>query len=429
MLAFLIGVIGAGALIALLSRFARAFADPGWLLALALFFEAAGWLMKLAIGDATVIWVLVLLPLPLVLLSVASWPRVSVRCARELAPWIWATGFLALSLYWSPNYRYGLEKLLLVLLRGVVPAAFVFILYRIYSRLDSTKLLLGAFLYGASVLAFSEEIYSGRFALPGGNPIWAARTALIGASLAVWLPRVNFLMRLGVASLCLAAAWLGQSRGPLAAFAAANLAVALIYHGGGLLHRRRLVKYIWRIAAGVFIGAGFLLVVSLSGIDVGIGARFSSLRDTGTLASDVHVVARFVLYIQALQLFLENPILGVGLGGFAEPGTRTYPHNLVLELAAETGLVGLLLWGRLILAGLLAARADPFLMVLLVQTLLYASVSGGMASNYEWVFFAILALAVQRQPSRWGRAGSRSVRSAVLATRMFPPVRVLQQPT
>ena len=48
------------------------------------------------------------------------------------------------------------------------------------------------------------------------------------------------------------------------------------------------------------------------------------------------------------QLWKENPLFGVGLGGF-NPGigkrARDYAHNLILEIMSETGMVGLIVLG------------------------------------------------------------------------------------
>jgi O-antigen ligase len=60
------------------------------------------------------------------------------------------------------------------------------------------------------------------------------------------------------------------------------------------------------------------------------------------------VLVRRALYFDAVKAFLENPIVGVGLGGFSVFSSgidsRLYPHNIFLELAAETGVIGLILF-------------------------------------------------------------------------------------
>ena len=55
------------------------------------------------------------------------------------------------------------------------------------------------------------------------------------------------------------------------------------------------------------------------------------------------------LWLTAIDLWRENPLLGVGLAGFPLHAgfgdvLGVYPHNIILELGCETGLVGLVLF-------------------------------------------------------------------------------------
>jgi O-antigen ligase len=63
---------------------------------------------------------------------------------------------------------------------------------------------------------------------------------------------------------------------------------------------------------------------------------------------------RGVLAIKAVELFSQNPFFGAGLGGYPfnsgygdDPGL--YPHNTLLEVLAEQGLLGAILFCVLIL--------------------------------------------------------------------------------
>jgi O-antigen ligase len=69
---------------------------------------------------------------------------------------------------------------------------------------------------------------------------------------------------------------------------------------------------------------------------------------------------RLTLYRWALQMFAEKPLTGWGLGGWSyyalDRDVPAYPHNLVLEIAAEEGVMGLAALGTLLLTVLLALR-------------------------------------------------------------------------
>ena len=54
---------------------------------------------------------------------------------------------------------------------------------------------------------------------------------------------------------------------------------------------------------------------------------------------------RLELYSLSRELFFQNPILGVGTGGFSQlSGSGGYPHNIFLEILSENGLVGIMIF-------------------------------------------------------------------------------------
>lgn len=69
---------------------------------------------------------------------------------------------------------------------------------------------------------------------------------------------------------------------------------------------------------------------------------------------------RLTLYGSALAMFAEKPLTGWGLGGWSyyvfDRDTPSYPHNLVLEIAAEEGVMGLAALVTLLLTAFLAMR-------------------------------------------------------------------------
>lgn len=84
------------------------------------------------------------------------------------------------------------------------------------------------------------------------------------------------------------------------------------------------------------------IAVSPGGIFDVTKSRFSFMLSPETGYSTLTRVGFWKL---AWSLFMRNPLLGVGLGGFSYWATgydtREYPHNMVLEVLSETGLVGL----------------------------------------------------------------------------------------
>ena len=56
-------------------------------------------------------------------------------------------------------------------------------------------------------------------------------------------------------------------------------------------------------------------------------------------------LVRINLYKSSLKAFYENPIIGLGIGGFSTYYSgvdyRLYPHNMILEIGSELGILGL----------------------------------------------------------------------------------------
>jgi O-antigen ligase len=155
--------------------------------------------------------------------------------------------------------------------------------------------------------------------------------------------------------------------------------------------------------------------------------RLIALQETG--AGD-----RDKLLERGLQLVVESPILGTGLGSFAGVVKDTenigqvyaYPHNVPLEVAAETGLVGFLIIIVPLLAAWLALfwtgvkRASPAIAgvgMIVVVFFVVANISGDIPSDRGMWVFGIVAFKLGIDAWQVQRAEARStVRGRVEAT-------------
>lgn len=99
--------------------------------------------------------------------------------------------------------------------------------------------------------------------------------------------------------------------------------------------------------------------------------------------------SRLSQYMMAFDLFKANPIAGNGFGSINYLGSP-YPHNVVLELAAEAGAVGVLLFAGVILVAFRSARRHPFALAALILVTLLALVSGYFGGR---IFMFCLGLA------------------------------------
>ncbi|MFD3446621.1 O-antigen ligase family protein [Microbacteriaceae bacterium 4G12] len=110
-------------------------------------------------------------------------------------------------------------------------------------------------------------------------------------------------------------------------------------------------------------------------------------------------------YKVAIDLFEENPIMGNGIGGFGYTyngsDTRGYPHNIFLELMAELGVLGGLVFLLLLikcikpyfLAGSKRNHTQYALFIIFLFYFLNANVSGDLNDNrVMFCFLSLLAI-------------------------------------
>ncbi|MEZ8053390.1 O-antigen ligase family protein [Vibrio atlanticus] len=98
--------------------------------------------------------------------------------------------------------------------------------------------------------------------------------------------------------------------------------------------------------------------------------------------SNLSILVRFEKYIVAYNMFLEN-YWGWGIGSYPEFTTSSdvidYPHNVILEVLAELGVLGFLLFSTVVLLNILSLRKmDNLLFLLFVFSLLTAQSSGDL---------------------------------------------------
>lgn len=387
--------------------------DAAYLFAFCIYFDFFAYFYKLAVPGESLI---LLIGAPLLPVGVALLlkPSIVLETLRDQGIWLWGI-FLAyslISLTWAPAESNGIMKEVVLLAHGVVPALYIYLVYRKYGRFSWTVVAWAGMAYAVLHLLLGEyyEEYPDRLTLPGGNPIFNARTSLITATVCLWAPRIPLPVRLLSLGAALASALATQSRGPLAAFLLANA----IYFGVWFIRKfreRKLGKLLRLVMPLLFllIIAGGIASAYAEQLAVWVeSSRFMVLFDRNQLQGDDNYIGRLDLQTRALEKLESSPFLGDGLGSVTPPLARDFPHNLVLEIAAEGGFAGLTLWTFAVLFSFWAAlQRTPVLAILLVQSVGYALASGDFGYNYEYVVMAITALALQPVKQREGEGVKR----------------------
>jgi O-antigen ligase len=217
-----------------------------------------------------------------------------------------------------------------------------------------TFLVLTLGMAGVSTIVLANELLNGRaqagvggrFALSSDyNPILFGRDAARAMTIAVFfllITRVAWLRLVSIALLPLLAVSFtaAGSRGPAVGLVLGLLALFALTLRDPAARRRITLVF----AAGI---AGAVLVVQLVPGQNVSRTLFFLLGSPGDASSN----GRSALWGTAWHAFTSHPLFGVGTGSFAgvDP-LNLYPHNLLLEMLAELGIVGgLLVLGTIVL--------------------------------------------------------------------------------
>lgn len=354
------------------------------------------------LGEARV-WFLVVL-----FGSLACHGLVRVRLASPSAGGVpgWALSvvvlhvYLACSVLWAPDplaaWRHVADLILLILLLAAAlwvfsnaPAADFELLLRLFFW-TSLVLLVGAVPSYVADLGELSSIATGAIGL--------SRTAATGALVAIyfWVKTGKARWLMAFVPLALGVLFSGSRN---AALALAIATLVFLLAARKQLPPRRLRFGLLFLAA--IVGAGLILIPAL--VD-GLVRFWASLAVVGAdtiRLETLYVADRDILFREAWRLFGEAPTFGVGLSGYTQLTGELYPHNVVLNIAAEGGVVGLgLLVLPLVLLGMCwrsPKHLDHFVAFSIGTLYLVASMFAG--SYYDarlaWVFFALYMMPSQ----------------------------------
>jgi len=342
---------------------------------------------------------------PLVMVSLARFLASTEkwRILRLFAPFA-LLGFLVfLRGSGSPGDTYTTEKLMrfgLVTLPGIFAALCIVrdpdSLKRFLWSIFAVGLALGAL--GLPSLLRAHELL--RVSALGGNPINFARNLGLSFLVAlVFLPRSRFKpLLVGAMALAGLLVLASGSRAPGLGLFAITLLV-LLANCWRMRGPRKMALVLLVAPAAFYIFANFYDL--LSRLPMGSVGRYMLMREGLSVSSP----ARLTLLDAAWSGFRMNP-WGWGTGSFAAMSPISffrYPHNLLLEIAVELGLVGLVLALLVVLrAGFVSlkqvfSRGENSIPVAVVSVLFLfmlanAMFSGDINSNLSLWMLAALAM-------------------------------------
>ncbi len=247
-----------------------------------------------------------------------------------------------------------------------------------------------------------------------GNPTYFAAylVLVIPITLLLYLDEDNALLKWGLLALAgtqLACLLWTYSRGPWLGLLV-TLSVGFVFPTF-LGARSFMLDRGMRIYVGILVLAVVVVAISIGG---GIVERAKTSVDMGDLSN----VQRALQWKAGYRVFLEHPIIGVGPGAlkiympekltpsFFYTGIATaseHAHNEFIEVAAETGIIGLGIFLWILIVAFICAVHSPFGKAL-IPWVLAGAISGFLICNlvgvamrysvgavYFWVFLGLLS--------------------------------------
>ena len=215
----------------------------------------------------------------------------------------------------------------------------------------------------------------------------------------------------------------GSGRGPLLGVVIACL-VALA-SGLPRIGRERIEVPRWQLLGlgAVVLGVGYIVWLAETGTTFATFGRFMKLLEEAENPDVVQGPNRFAYFAAAIRFWLESPIIGNGIASFSllfshAEISGTQPHNIILEMLTDLGLVGLALllwtlWSGLRCVQLPRLRVDGLqlcVLMLLSSRLLAAMISVDISG--QQAMFLFLGLLAMRPPPGFAAPSRRSAARA-----------------
>jgi O-antigen ligase len=337
--------------------------------------------------------------------------RLGRRQLIALSLWLAFAALVAAGILWAPEPASAVRSAAYFIVLGTIPllAALPVAADKARTRQFLLVFLVSGLIFVAiaTVTLFMGELGGGL--VLGANRISVARALLFVPLIAIPLfawhrfePREWIVV--AVACLGIFLAFATTSRAPTLFFIAVGSALTI----GALAISRHRGRALGR-AAAVILGTVVVFVALAGVLPERSPARFGLLLDiAGEVMDDPaptvggegpepspdveepptggqSVARRADLFRTALRLFVDHPVIGIGTSGYETAAGYEYPHNLVLHVASEFGLLGLALLGALGIYALLTWRPTSTVSValgaLLAFLVLNAMVSNGIYEN------------------------------------------------
>lgn len=251
-------------------------------------------------------------------------------------------------LFFAPDNDFALVRI------GFVPLLMVspFLIAQLLSFSQIRTLCQFAVLIGLiSIIFASSQFFSdtmrhlGRLATSEeSSALWFAYS--LGTSVVLgfcrYWPEVSVRMRIAILGMLILVFILliaSGSRGPIVGLFFSLLTVVFLFD------RRRSLLYLGGVFGGTLVILPFVSPYFPSYALERIAAALQFLSGTSIVEVSSISTGRTELWSKALELWIQNPLIGIGVGNFEKDGAlQLSVHNFIIEILVELGVLGLFLF-------------------------------------------------------------------------------------
>src|SRR5205085_9010218 len=263
---------------------------------------------------------------------------------KEISKWLEFLALILLGTQYIRTHRHIWTIVVLICLAGISEAIYGYT--QAFYNLGPTNFVRDA----------SLRVY-GTFGQP--NPFAGYLNIPLSIALALMLLGRNWMTRIlaGLTAVLLfATEFLTQSRGGEIAFAIMLLFILIV----GIPAVRTVMRPLIVVGLGVIAAtlAGLIPASIFSPILRILG--FADISFTAPTPQDYSTAERLAHWIAGLRMFFDHPLLGVGIGNYPDAYPQYYvtifvnslghAHNYYINIAAETGFIGLVVYLLFLLA-------------------------------------------------------------------------------
>ncbi len=365
---------------------------------------SSDWYREPRLWAVLILAAVVLLDQPSHGVKIAKRPWPKPKLGAYLLAAVACFAYLIESANWSPNAALAHDKAYeLTLIIAVVVLLFLSLRQGDGDAIRTEFWRAVVLLTGTMAVFALANTATDRLAVLGGGPNAFGRNMGFLVLGTMYLSRRSRTQWIGIwwalAGLAVLLLLLSGSRGALAAAVVAAVAYQVV-------DRQPISKRLL-----LFLGASIVAAVLLTQTESGRKAQQAFAYRVLYLTFDQQYTSgRTELYRQAYDMGRINPVFGVGLNGYRNY-VGIYPHNILLEVFAEGGTIGLVLFGSVLLSagvGLLQMRGrlNAAAVAAAAHAFASAQVSGDLYDSRG--IFLLLAFALVPDVMRPRGAASRS---------------------